>query len=141
MISVNFTLLVQLANFLILLVILNFLLFKPVLRILDEREALVNESTELKSRLGGLADENIQEYESKLYSAKQEAMGIRATLRNESLTEYRRVLQAARDDSAVELEATRQKITDQAEVSRKTLQGGANSLAQGIFAKLVGREL
>ena len=141
MISVNFTLLVQLANFLILLVILNFLLFKPVLRILDEREALVNESAELKSRLGGLADENIQEYESRLYSAKQEAMGIRATLRNESLTEYRRVLQAARDDSAVELEATRQKITDQAEVSRKTLQGEVNSLAQGIFAKLVGREL
>jgi F-type H+-transporting ATPase subunit b len=133
--------LVQLANFLILLVILNFLLFKPILRILDEREALVNESAELKSRLGGLADENIDEYESKLYSAKQEAMGIRATLRNESLTEYRRVLQAARDESAVELEATRQKITDQAEVSRKALQGEANSLAQRIFAKLVGREL
>lgn len=141
MISVNFTLLVQLANFLILLVILNFLLFKPVLRILDEREALVNESAELKKRLGGLADENIQEYESRLYSAKQEAMGIRATLRNESMTEYRKVLQAARDDSAVELEATRQKITDQAEVSRKALQGEVNSLAQGIFAKLVGREL
>lgn len=141
MISVNFTLLVQLANFLILLVILNFLLFKPVLRILDEREALVNESAELKKRLGGLADENIQEYESRLYSAKQEAMGIRATLRNESMTEYRKVLQAARDDSAVELEATRQKITDQAEVTRKALQGEVNSLAQGIFAKLVGREL
>jgi len=141
LISVNFTLLVQLANFLILLVILNFLLFKPVLRILDEREALVNESAELKSRLGGLTDENIAEYESRLYSAKQEAMGIRATLRNESLTEYRRVLQAARDESAVELEATRKKITDQAEVSRKALQGEANSLAQGIFAKLVGREL
>jgi F-type H+-transporting ATPase subunit b len=141
LISVNFTLLVQLANFLILLVILNFLLFKPVLRILDEREALVNESAELKKRLGGLADENIQEYESRLYSAKQEAMGIRATLRNESMTEYRKVLQAARDDSAVELEATRQKITDQAEVSRKALQGEVSSLAQGIFAKLVGREL
>jgi F-type H+-transporting ATPase subunit b len=141
LISVNFNLLVQLANFLILLVILNFLLFKPVLRILDEREALVNESAELKKRLGGLADENIQEYESRLYSAKQEAMGIRATLRNESMTEYRKVLQAARDDSAVELEATRQKITDQAEVSRKALQGEVNSLAQGIFAKLVGREL
>jgi F-type H+-transporting ATPase subunit b len=141
LISVNFTLLVQLANFLILLVILNFLLFKPVLRILDEREALVNESAELKKRLGGLADENIQEYESRLYSAKQEAMGIRATLRNESMTEYRKVLQAARDDSAVELEATRQKITDQAEVTRKALQGEVSSLAQGIFAKLVGREL
>jgi F-type H+-transporting ATPase subunit b len=133
--------LVQLANFLILLVILNFLLFKPVLRVLDEREALVNESAELKTRLGGLADENIDEYESRLYSANQEAMGIRATLRNESLTEYRRVLQAARDESAVELEATRKKITDQAEVSRKALQGEANSLAQRIFAKLVGREL
>ncbi len=56
MISVNFTLLVQLANFLILLVILNFLLFKPILRVLDEREALVKESADLKERLGGLAE-------------------------------------------------------------------------------------
>ena len=47
MIAVNFTLLIQLANFLILLVILNFLLFKPVLRILDERERVVRESTDL----------------------------------------------------------------------------------------------
>ena len=141
MISVNFTLLVQLANFLILLVILNFLLFKPILRVLDAREALVNESAELKGRLGGLADESIEEYESRLYSAKQEAMGIRATLRNESMGDYRKILQAARDEGAVELEATRKKITEQAEVSRKTLQGGVDSLAQGIVAKLVGREL
>lgn len=141
MISVNFTLLVQLANFLILLVILNFLLFKPILRVLDAREALVNESAELKGRLGGLADESIEEYESKLYSAKQEAMGIRATHRNEAMGDFRKILQAARDEGAVELEATRKKITEQAEVSRKTLQGGVDSLAQGIVAKLVGREL
>ena len=141
MISVNFTLLVQLANFLILLVILNFLLFKPILRVLDAREALVNESAELKGRLGGLADESIEEYESRLYSAKQEAMGIRATHRNEAMGDFRKILQAARDEGAVELEATRKKITEQAEVSRKTLQGGVDSLAQGIVAKLVGREL
>jgi F-type H+-transporting ATPase subunit b len=133
--------LVQLANFLILLVILNFLLFKPVLRVLDEREGLVKESAELKSRLGGLADENIQEYETKLYSAKQEAMGIRATFRNEAVGEYRKILQQARDEGSVELEKARKKIADQAEVSRQALQSEANSLAQGIFAKLVGREL
>lgn len=141
MISVNFTLLVQLANFLILLVILNFLLFKPVLRVLDERESLVKESSELKNRLGGLAEENIQEYETRLHAAKQEAMGIRTTFRNEAIGDYRNVLQQAREDGAVELDNARKKIAEQAEASRQTLQGEASSLAAGIVAKLVGREL
>jgi F-type H+-transporting ATPase subunit b len=133
--------LVQLANFLILLVVLNFLLFKPILRVLDEREALVKESAVLKERLGGLAEENIQEYEARLYSAKQEAMGIRTTRRGEALGEYRKILQTARDHGAVELEGARKKIAEQAEVSRQTLQGEAGSLALSIAAKLVGREL
>ena len=51
MININYTLLIQLANFLILMVILNFLLFRPILRVLDERERLVKESTEIKERL------------------------------------------------------------------------------------------
>ena len=59
MITVNFTLLVQLANFLILLVILNHFLFKPVLRVLDERAKLVSESAELKEKLGQLTAESI----------------------------------------------------------------------------------
>ena len=141
MISVNFTLLVQLANFLILLVVLNFLLFKPILRVLDEREALVKESADLKERLGGLAEENIQEYEAKLYSAKQEAMGIRTTRRSETLGEYRKILQTARDHGVVELEGAKKKIAEQVEASRQALRGEAGSLARDIAAKLVGREL
>jgi F-type H+-transporting ATPase subunit b len=126
---------------LILLVILNFLLFKPILRVLDEREALVKDSSDLKKRLGGLAEENIQEYEAKLYSAKQDAMGIRTTRRSEALGEYRHILQEARDHGAEELEGARKKIAEQTEASRQTLQGEASSLARSIAAKLVGREL
>ena len=76
MISINFTLVIQLVNFLILLVILNFLLFRPILKVLDDREKLVKDSSELKERLSTLADENISEYESKLHSAKQESMPV-----------------------------------------------------------------
>ncbi len=141
MISVNFTLLVQLANFLILLVILNFLLFKPILRVLDEREALVKDSSDLKERLGGLAAENIEEYETRLYSAKQEAMAIRTTRRGEALDSYRKTLQGARDHGAEELEGAKKKIAEQVEASRQALRGEAGSLARDIAAKLVGREL
>ena len=108
MISVNFTLLVQLANFLILLVILNYLLFKPVLRVLDEREKLVNESAEAKERLGKLASENIEEYESRLLAAKQEAMSIRAAERTEANTGFRQKIQEARVVGTQELEKARQ---------------------------------
>lgn len=141
MISVNFTLLVQLANFLVLLVILNFLLFKPVLRVLDERARLVNESAEMKEKLGQLTAESIEEYESKLFIAKQEAMGIRASERTEAMAGFRQTVQEARAAGEKDLEKARQEIASEAERSRESLMGEARTLADGIASKLAGRKL
>jgi len=141
LISVNFTLLVQLANFLILLVILNYLLFKPILRVLDEREKLVSESAELKEKLGQLTSESIEEYESKLLAAKQEAMGIRAAERAAAMTGFRQTIQEARVTGTEELEKARQEIASQAEKSREALLTEAHTLADGIAVRLVGRKL
>ena len=141
MISVNFTLLVQLANFLILLVVLNYLLFKPVLRVLDERENLVNESTEMKEKLGLLTTESIEEYEGKLMNAKQEAMGIRTAERAESMAGFRQTVQEARAVGEQELDKARQEIASEADRSRESLKAEAQSLADGIASRLAGRKL
>ncbi len=141
MISVNFTLLVQLANFLILMVVLNFLLFKPILRVLDEREKLVKDAAEIKERLGGLADEKITEYESKLFSAKQESMSIRATSRSEALGGFRKILQDTKAENAKELDAARKALSIQADESRKTLKAEVESLAVRVASKLMGRSM
>ena len=141
MISVNFTLLVQLANFLILLVILNHLLFKPILRVLDEREKLVNESAELKEKLGQLTTQSIEEYENKLLSAKQEAMGIRAAERAQAMEGFRKTMQEARAAGEQELETARREVASEAGKSRETLMTQAQTLAGGIASKLAGRKL
>ena len=141
MISVNFTLLVQLANFLILLVILNHFLFKPVLRVLDERQRLVNESAELKETLGQLTSESIEKYEGKLLNGKQEAMGIRAAQRAEAAANFRQKIQEARVVGEQELEKARQEIASEADSSREKLMAETKELADGITARLVGRKL
>jgi F-type H+-transporting ATPase subunit b len=141
LISVNFTLLVQLANFLILLVILNYLLFKPILRVLDEREKLVNESAETKERLGRLTSESIEEYESKLLSAKQEAMGIRVAERTAAMADFRQTIQEGRVVGTQDLDKARQEIALEAERSRKKLMADAQTLAADIASRLVGRKL
>ncbi len=141
MIAVNFTLLVQLVNFLILLVILNYLLFKPILRVLDERERVVRESTELKEKLGQLTEESLGEYESKLLGGKQEAMSIRASARSEATAGFRKVVMAARETGAQELEGARREIQAQAAQSREVLMADARALAGDIAARLVGRKL
>jgi len=141
LISVNFTLLVQLANFLILLVVLNFLLFKPVLRVLDEREKLVKDAAEIKERLGGLADEKITRYESQLLSAKQESMSIRTVSRSEALGEFRMILQETKTENMKELDIARKKLAVQAEESRAALRVEAENLAGRVASKLVGRTM
>lgn len=141
MISINFTLLVQLVNFLILLVILNFLLFKPILKILDDREKLVKDSAELKERLGTLADENISEYESKLHSAKQKSMSIRVDSRNEALAQLRQTIQQTKADNVQELEKAREVLKDETDRSRKILQSETENLAVQVASKLMGRSV
>jgi F-type H+-transporting ATPase subunit b len=141
LITINFTLLVQLANFLILLVVLNFLLFKPILRVLDERERLVQESTEIKERLTSLADEGVAKYEKQLMDAKQQAMGIRTGVRSDVMSEFRKQVLDAKEASMQELEIARQQITAEAESTRKVLLGEAEALAGEIAGKLVGRSL
>lgn len=139
MISVNFTLVVQLVNFLVLLVVLNFLLFRPILKVLDDREKLVKDSSELQERLGRLAEENISEYESKLHNAKQESMSIRAAGRTEAMIQMRQIVQETKADNVKELEQARDKLKEEAERSRKILQSEAESLAVQVATKLVGR--
>jgi F-type H+-transporting ATPase subunit b len=139
LIEVNFTLLVQLANFLILLVILNSLLFKPVLKVLDERDKFVSESTELQERLGSLTEESDTEYETRILAAKQEAMGIRGEHRSEALAGFRDVVGQAKEAGLAELEKARGALAAEADKSRKELAGEAETLAAGIAEKLLGR--
>ena len=141
MITINFTLLVQLANFLILLVVLNFLLFKPILRVLDERERLVKESTEIKERLTALADEGVASYEKQLMDAKQQAMGVRTNARSEVMDEFRKQVLKAKESSLQELDDAREKITAEAEGTRRILMDEAETLAGEIAGKLMGRSL
>jgi len=141
LVSINFTLFVQLANFLILLVVLNFLLFKPILRVLDEREKLVKDAAEIKERLSGLADENIARYESQLLSAKQESMSIRTASRSEALGEFRKILQDTKEENAKELDIARKTLAAQAEESRTVLKTEAENLADKVAAKLLGHNM
>lgn len=140
MITVNFTLLVQLANFLILLVILNFLLFRPVLRILDEREEIIRESKELGEKLGEVSSQNVEEYENRLLGARQEAMTIRARERNEAMAGFRKTIQEAKLAAAEDLEAAREDLASQAEISRQAFRAQARDLAGDIAASLMGRK-
>jgi F-type H+-transporting ATPase subunit b len=141
LIEINFTLVIQLINFLILLVILNFLLFRPILRVLDEREKLVRDSSEIKERLNTLADEGIARYEEQLLNAKQEAMNIRTGVRSEVMGEFRKQVLEAKESGLEELEKSRREIAKEAEESRTVLMKEVESLGSRIASKLAGREL
>ncbi len=141
MVSINFTLLVQLVNFLILLVVLNFLLFKPILKVLDNRQKLLKDSAELEKRVATLADENISEYESKLHDAKQEAMSIRTGSRGEALAQLRQIVQQTKTDNVQELDKAKETLKEETERSRKILQSETEGLAVQLASRLMGRSV
>ena len=74
MVTLDYTILVQMANFILLIFILNVLLYKPILNIIGKRKSQMEESDSEVKRLSQTVEQKLAEYENKVRLAKLEAM-------------------------------------------------------------------
>ncbi|MGI6386387.1 MAG: ATP synthase F0 subunit B [Desulfomonilia bacterium] len=77
MIELNWTFFVQIFNFLLLMFILNKILYKPILKVLDEREARIAGGQEKAKELLDESQSILKSYNEKLYGAKIDAMTVK----------------------------------------------------------------
>lgn len=96
-------LLVQGVNFGILIVALWFLLYKPVLKVLEERKALVAKGVEDAKAATQMLEGADTEVASKLASADAEASGIVASAREAAIEEKARIMKEAETRAAAAL--------------------------------------
>ena len=141
MISIDWTLYAQLINFLLLVFLLNVVLFRPIRKIIKDRQAtLLAQEAEFNLLMdqGRSLEDEIKE---KLAAARREGAGARETLKQEGAQAEASLLEEVKKQVEVEWVTVEKKIKADMAKARKSLQTQAQSFAQLLATKILGREL
>ena len=141
MVSIDYSLGIQILNFLILIFILNILLYKPLLGILDKRKKQTADSEAEVGKLQGSIDQQMFAYEEKLRFAKAEALAMKKTLIKQGDEEAKALIDATRSEIPGLQEAFRLKTAGEIAAAKNILTDNSRKLSIEIAEKIMGRGL
>ena len=141
MIDIDWTLYAQIINFLLLVFLLNVVLFRPIRKALKDRQAkLLAQETEINvlTDKGRSLEDEIKE---ELAAARRAGAGARETLKQEGAQAEATLLEEVKRQVELEWGTVEKKIKADMAKARASLQTQAQSFAQLLATKILGREL
>ena len=127
--------------FLVLIPFSNALVLKPLLRVLDERDARIGGTRAKADRMEHEAAEILARYERAVRDTRDEGERARRTLLTEVRSEVQREIRSARSDAETRLAGARGEIAASLESARGSLRGQAQDLARQAASQVLGRAL
>jgi F-type H+-transporting ATPase subunit b len=141
MIDIDWTLYAQLINFLLLVFLLNTVLFRPIRNAIKERQAGLaaqeGDITLLSSQSLGLS----QEITEKLAAARKEGAVAREAMKQEGSKAEASLLEEVKKQVDLEWATVEKKIAADMAKARESLKTQAQTFAQLLATKILGREL
>jgi F-type H+-transporting ATPase subunit b len=141
MIDIDWTLFAQIINFLLLVFLLNVVLFRPIRNAIKDRQAkLLAQEAEFNLLMdqGRSLEDEIKE---KLAAARREGAGARETLKQEGAQAEASLLEEVKRQVEVEWATVEKKIKADVAKARTSLHKQAQTFAQLLATKILGREL
>lgn len=141
MVSLDYSLGIQIINFLLLIWVLNVLLYKPILGIIDKRKKQFDESeTEIK-RLQGTVEQKMAAYDEKLRLAKAAAVEQKNEIIRQGAEEAKAITQAVRAEIPGLMEQFQGRMQTEIDEARRVLADRSRKLSVEIAEKILGRSL
>lgn len=141
MISIDYTLWVQMGNFLILMFLLNLLLYKPILGIIDKRKKQLQDTEDEIKRLNQSVDDRMAAYEEKLRLAKIQALGKKQEIIKEGAEQAKTFIDAAKSEIPALMEKFHAEMNKEVGEARRILTDQSKRMSVEIAEKLLGRSL
>jgi F-type H+-transporting ATPase subunit b len=141
MISVDYTLFIQMANFIALIFILNAILYKPIRKILIERKKKIQGYKEGIEGLQRDASESEETFQAKMSEARQQGVQEKEAMKQAGQEEEKRLISEINQKAQAELEAVRAQIAKDAEDARRGLEKETKIFSAAIVEKILGRAL
>jgi F-type H+-transporting ATPase subunit b len=137
----NATLPLMALQFILLTVVLTFIFYKPVSKVIDEREAYINDNLTTASEKLIKADELYKEYDEQLKTARVNAQSIIAKSEKEAKDIVALEITQARQDATKLIDRTNKELDAQKSVALQQLEAQVDELSQLIKEKLLGKEV
>ncbi len=141
MISINWSLLIQIVNFLFLIWVLNMVLYKPIRNILIQRKEKISGLQEGIETLDGKAKDKDDAFVSGLKNARAKGAKEREILLQAAGEEEKKIVEKINKEAQVELAAVREKISKDAEEAGAALEQQLDVFAKAIGEKILGRAI
>lgn len=141
MLKFDINILWTIINLVFFFVLIRLFLFKPIKKVLDKRQELVDSQMENARKANELADEKLADYESRIANVDAEAEQIVASAKNDAKTEYDKIISRAESDAKqIKQEAKKQGEAD-AEAMRREAKEEIASVAIQVAEKIVGNNV
>lgn len=125
--------------FLLFVFVMNRLLFRPVSRILDQRQTLTVGATNEARAAARRYESRLDEYEATIRQARAESYKKLEQDRAVALDERRQLIDAAKQQTADEINQAKAEIDGQAAAARATLETESRQIAENISRTILGR--
>lgn len=142
MVSLNLAhIVIQMVNFILLILILNVLLYKPILGIIERRNAKLSGSQEEIKGLNQRVLDRMADYEEKIKQAKTAAMEQKNELLKQGSDEAKNIIDAVRSDLPQFLSQYQNRMDEEIDQARRILGDHSRKISLEIAEKVLGRSL
>lgn len=141
MISLDYSLGIQIINFLLLIFILNRLLYKPLLGLIDKRNKKIEASEAECNRLQEIVEQKMAAYEEKLRLAKATAVEQKNGIIRQGADEAKASIDSVRADIPAMMEQFHARMEGEISEAKRILIGQSHKLSVEIAEKVLGRSL
>lgn len=141
MVSLDYSLGIQIVNFLLLIFILNVLLYKPILGMIDKRKKQFEDSDAEIRRLQKTVEQKMAAYEEKLRQAKAAAVEQKNEIIRQGAEEAKTVIDAVRAEIPGMMEQFHARMDGEIGAAKKILTDHSQQLSVEIAEKILGRSL
>lgn len=141
MVSIDYSLGIQIINFVLLIFILNRLLYKPLLGMIDRRKKQFEESEAEIKRLKETVDQKMAAYEEKLRRAKVDAIEQKNEIIRRGTEEAKAMIDAVRAEIPGLMEQFKDRMEGEIGGAKRILTNQSQKLSVEIAEKVLGRSL
>ena len=141
MISINWTLLIQLVSFLIFVFLMNLVLYRPIRRIVAQRKQFVDDRQTGIDRLDAEALKSVQEFNARLQDARKEGRQKIQELKAAAYEQEKELLAQATEQAAGQAQTMRAKVQSDIGQAREQLMTQVRSFSVELAQKILGRSI
>ncbi|MCX5820749.1 MAG: ATP synthase F0 subunit B [Deltaproteobacteria bacterium] len=141
MVSLDYSLGIQIINFLLLIFILNVLLYKPILGMIDRRKKQFEDSEAEIRHLQETVEQKMAAYEEKLRQAKATAVEQKNEIIRQGAEEAKTVIDAVRAEIPGMMEQFHARMDGEIGAAKNILTDHSQQLSVQIAEKVLGRSL